>query len=258
MPRYEFSAITHPGLVRPHNEDSYVADVDLGLWVVADGMGGHESGEVASAIASATIRERIARGASLRSAITAAHRCIQSIGTEGNGAGMGTTVVALRLTGRDYELAWVGDSRAYLFDGTALVPLSRDHSLVQELVDAGAISEVEAHSHPQRHVITQSVGIREMADPMPDVTSGKLTAGNWVLLCSDGLTGELADDEIARLFAESRSLREATQNLLNQCLDRGARDNVTIVLVEAPAGDLAGGNNDGWLRRVTRRFGISS
>ena len=161
----ESAGISDVGQKRERNEDSLFYDDKMGLYVVADGMGGQEAGEVASAIAVQTICEAIKQQASLTEAIERAHTAIGEASPELGGAGMGTTVVALLTRDNDYEIAWVGDSRAYLWNLRQLKRLTRDHSMVQEMVDAGAISAEEADQHPQRNIITQSLGVAVDSGP---------------------------------------------------------------------------------------------
>lgn len=230
-----YSAITHTGLVRTNNEDSFVAKPNLGLWVVADGMGGQEAGEVASAIAATTIHQLVSSGNALSDAIRRAHKAVQEASYHGVGSkGMGTTIVAAHANIQAYEVAWVGDSRAYLWDGQVLERLTRDHSLVQELLDAGAIRPEDADSHPQRHVITQSVGVTGHDEIRVDKVSGRWDLGQWLMLCSDGLTSELSDSEIAGLLASANSPREATQQLVTAALNSGGQDNITIEIIAGP------------------------
>ena len=150
-----YAARTDVGRIREHNEDSYCANEKLGLYVIADGMGGHASGEVASDIAVTVIEQQIEQGNSLLEAIELAHLAIvKGVKTGAGKAGMGTTVVAVLLQGDAYTLAWVGDSRAYLWhDG--LSQLSKDHSLVQMLLDTKQITEAEARVHPRKNIIYQ-------------------------------------------------------------------------------------------------------
>lgn len=251
MPSLSFSATTHVGRVRNNNEDSYIAHPELGLWLVADGMGGQQSGEVASAIAVHTISEAITNRATLTEAITMAHRAVCDV-QDDSYPGMGTTVVALLSRERDYEIAWVGDSRAYLWDLNQLQRLTRDHSMVQEMIDAGVISEREASEHPQRNIITRSVGVP--LDPAPRVATlaRKWAPGESILLCSDGLSGELSDDMISRILAGTVSPDDSTRQLLQAALDQGGRDNITALLVNGP-GAAPGGRNPAW-SRLLRRF----
>jgi protein phosphatase len=226
---------TDVGRVRDHNEDNYIALPEKGLWVVADGMGGHAAGEVASAIAVECIASRAGEGMPLQEAIEAAHRAILDAGRQGQGTpGMGCTVVALRLNGIEYEVAWVGDSRAYLI-GDALYRLTRDHSFVQQLIDSGAISEADARVHPQRSVITQALGASDLKMVRVDTVKGTLTRGQQILLCSDGLTGEVEDVEMAYLLRNASDSQQAVDRLIQAANTNGGSDNVTVVLVNAPA-----------------------
>ena len=155
----EFGHCTHVGLRREHNEDTYYADAELGLWLVADGMGGHENGEVASALARDTLVQQIQRGEPLARAIQIAdEEIIQHSNRRTQALPMGTTIAAIRLKGDEFEVAWVGDSRVYLWDG-ALRQISQDHSYVRELIEQGAISPEQARTHPHRNVVTQALGV---------------------------------------------------------------------------------------------------
>ena len=205
MNNIDFAQGTHTGLVRELNEDSYLALPRLGLWIVADGMGGHEAGEVASRITVQEITRSIEQGLPLAEAIETAHRAIQAAARRGEGAaGMGSTVVAAKLDGLQYEIAWVGDSRAYLWNGS-LHQLTTDHSYVQQLLNAGLITESEIPEHPYRNVIFQALGVggADAANIKVDLVSGELGESDTLLLCSDGLSGEVADDDIAAILAET-------------------------------------------------------
>ena len=159
----EFGHRTHVGLRREHNEDTYYADGDLGLWLVADGMGGHEHGEVASALARDVLVREVGNGVELVRAIQIADEEIIRHSTRRSEAlPMGTTIAALRVTmGNQFEVAWVGDSRVYVWDEGGLRQLSQDHSYVQELVAQGAITSEQARSHPHRNVVTQALGVTD-------------------------------------------------------------------------------------------------
>ncbi len=233
MPSSSFSAVTHVGRVRNNNEDSYIARPEVGLWLVADGMGGQQSGEVASAIAVHTISAAIANKASLTEAIEMAHQAICGAKDTGSTA-MGTTVVALLSQGQDYEIAWVGDSRAYLWDLHQLKRLTRDHSMVQEMVDAGVISEQDASEHPKRNIITQSVGLPLKPGPRVATARGQWSPGESILLCSDGLSGELSDDTMGAILASTATAEDSTRQLLLAALERGGHDNITALLVNGP------------------------
>ncbi|NND66119.1 MAG: serine/threonine-protein phosphatase [Halioglobus sp.] len=224
---------TNAGKKRDHNEDCIAAEPGLGLWLVADGVGGHAAGEVASDLVRRTIIERVTAGDSLAAAITRSHEVLLAE-IEQRGAssplGMGSTVVAARIEGSDYEVAWVGDSRAYLFDGQ-LQQLSTDHTRVQELLAQGAITPEEAHSHPERHVLTQCLGVSKGVQLSPGRVSGTLKSGEQLLLCSDGLTDELSDSVITGLLARNHSPGAQVEALIRSALDMGGNDNVSVVVV---------------------------
>ncbi|CAG37303.1 PP2C family protein-serine/threonine phosphatase [Desulfotalea psychrophila] len=230
----QFCQITDIGRVRDHNEDSLMSDADRGVWVIADGMGGYEAGEVASAIVVEAFSRLSAEGMALSEVLAETHHCIHRAVEQGQGsAGMGSTAVSLKLIGSNYEIAWVGDSRAYLYDNHSLIQLTRDHSYVQQLVDAGAITTEEAVAHPQRNAISQALGA-EMKEVKPDSVKGRLGKGDRLLLCSDGLTSELSDAEIASILSLNQSPETILQQLVQAANDRGGSDNITIIMVDAP------------------------
>jgi len=236
-----FSAVTHAGLARDNNEDTFLSLPDLGIWVVADGMGGHEAGEIASAIVRDTIQQVWQRdpNATLGQSLQASHKAVLQAAARGIGApGMGSTVVALHSTKTDYEIAWVGDSRAYLwtFDnaGGKLELLTRDHSYVQMLVNAGALREEEADSHPERNIITQCLGSVGLDQVHVDEIHREWKANQWILLCSDGLSDEIASSAISHVLNDTRDSVLAANRLLDAALAKGAHDNVTLQIIESP------------------------
>ncbi|WP_111640807.1 PP2C family protein-serine/threonine phosphatase [Marinimicrobium alkaliphilum] len=237
---YTYSAATNSGLARDNNEDTYLSEPDHGLWLVADGMGGHEAGEVASAIVRDSFRERAGAIGSnqLEARIHAAHRAILTAVDAGEGApGMGSTLVLLTSTRTDYRVFWVGDSRAYLWsrgeDGGQLERLTHDHSHVQKLVDSGAIDSDEAQHHPQKNIITQCLGFALQPIDV-DQVAGEWRENQWILLCSDGLTDELDDREMAEILCASRSPKAAVDKLMGAALAKGGRDNITLQIVQSP------------------------
>ena len=168
-------------------------------------------------------------------AILHAHEAVlEEIAKRPAGSRMGTTLVALLLDGLAYNLVWIGDSRAYLWDGYQLTQLTRDHSYVRHLVEAGELSAREAAFHPDRHALTQSIGVSPAMTLDPGELHGVLQPGERILLCSDGLTDELSDQEIARQLASHPSADAQVQALLDATLKAGGRDNVTIVIVDTP------------------------
>jgi serine/threonine protein phosphatase PrpC len=240
----EYSAASHPGLMRDNNEDCFLSRPEHGLWLVADGMGGHEAGEVASAIVRDTIERETQNNPhiSLPDSIQQAHTCILSSAAQGIGApGMGSTVVALKSNSDKYQIAWVGDSRAYLWtptrDGGRLEQLSTDHSYVQMLVETGAISPEDAESHPEKNIITQCLGMQELAQVRVDLVEQQWQKGQWILLCSDGLTDEVSDKTIAQILFESHDCLAAVDQLLHAALTSGGRDNITVQIIESPLRD---------------------
>jgi serine/threonine protein phosphatase PrpC len=228
----QFAATTHPGLKRNHNEDCFEADPELDLWLVADGVGGHSFGEVASALVKTTVTKAYAEGASLTESVRKAHFAVlEELGDRKDTLGMGSTVVALAIKGQHYEIAWVGDSRAYLWDGESIQQLTRDHTHVTDLVDGGVISKADAAVHPERHVLTQSIGVFADMELKPGLLSGEIAAGQQFLLCSDGLTDELNDLAIAGQLRRNSTPQAQVDGLLNSALAAGGKDNVTIVVV---------------------------
>lgn len=240
----EYSAATHPGLERDNNEDCYLSMPEAGIWLVADGMGGHEAGEIASAVVRDTVRKLHQHNAekSLGETIQSAHRAVLEAAIRGEGApGMGSTAVALRSTNNRYEIAWVGDSRAYLWTHTAeggrLEQLTRDHSYVQMLLESGAISVADMEKHPERNIITQCLGSNELTQVQVDVVQGQWLKDQWILLCSDGLTDEVDDKSIAQVLFDSENCETAVDQLLHSALTNGGHDNVTLQIIESPLTD---------------------
>ncbi len=254
--RVKACGLSDVGLTRAHNEDYFEIDPTHRLYVVADGMGGHSHGEVASRIAVDTIREFIASTADkdttwpfgmdarlerhsnlLKMAVRKAHdHVLREITRDGSLYGMGTTVVGLLLAGRTAAVAHVGDSRAYRLRGGRLEQLTQDHTWVNEQVVAGFLSKEQARSHPLKNVVTRALGGE--SDVLVDVRELEVQPGDLFLLCSDGLTGMLSDADIRDRLASGRSLHEICRTLITDANARGGIDNVTVVLlsVEEDAG----------------------
>jgi len=233
MTTITFATATHVGNVRDHNEDSYVADENHNLWLIADGMGGHAGGEIASALAADIVSSGVANGVALEEAIQCAHQAILDAVKNGKGKyGMGTTIVAVHMLENVYELAWVGDSRAYLWNN-GLTQISKDHSYVQMLVDLGKILPEEARWHPQKNIITQSLGSEFLDKLMVDVQQGELRPGQKLLLCSDGLSDELDDRVIEGIVGSGSADQEIVDTLMASALEGRAGDNVSMILISA-------------------------
>ena len=229
----EFGHLTHVGLRRGLNEDTYYGDSELGLWLVADGMGGHACGEVASALARETIVREVRDGTPLVQAILIAdEEIIRASRRRNDTLPMGTTVVAARVQGQRFEVAWVGDSRAYLWRDGRLAQLSQDHSYVQDLIAQGSLTPEQARSHPHRNVVTQALGVTDPAHLNVSTMAGELLPGMQLLLCSDGLTEEVDDRDIAEAMGhQDCSAQECVDILVAAALDGGGSDNITAVLV---------------------------
>jgi protein phosphatase len=232
---YEFSQATDVGCVRELNEDSIFAD--SGVWIVADGMGGHACGEVASAIAISEITSQLENKVELESAIQLAHKSILTAGDDNTAqTGMGTTVVAVTSSDSEYKVAWVGDSRVYLWDERlkSLSRLTEDHSLMVRLINAGLISETDALTHPQRHMITQCLGSTEIPEVTVDSVLRKWDSGQQLLLCSDGLSDEVSDSLIAQIMGSQTDVATKTESLINVAKKSGGRDNISVIIVNSP------------------------
>jgi len=237
QPILHYSAASHQGQ-RDNNEDTYLGLPEQGLWLVADGMGGHEAGEVASAIVARTLSTQSQK--SLKEALEKSHQAILDAAGRGIGApGMGSTAVVLRSHNNDYEIAWVGDSRAYLWtpspEGGSLERLTRDHSYVQMLLASGAIGPDEVEHHPDKNIITQCLGSQQLEALQVDSVKGSWQPGQCILLCSDGLTDELSDRDIAEILSQAPGPRAGVKRLLRAALKEGGHDNITLLLVCAPS-----------------------
>ncbi|PWK51838.1 PP2C family protein-serine/threonine phosphatase [Pleionea mediterranea] len=247
---WQYVCRTDPGKVRELNEDSCLCEPELGLWVVADGMGGHSCGEVASHQAIESIKQECAAGKSVSEAIQQAHFDILKAAESGEGAdGMGTTAVALKHNGSGFSMNWVGDSRGYLWQPKKkrLTQLTQDHSLVERLLSAGLISQEESKSHPQRHLITQCLGSKELKQVKVDTTRYQWEPEQVILLCSDGLTEELTEQDMITIFSAQSDLDITADRLLRMALNKGGQDNISIILLRSPI-ELPKGLKGLWYR----------
>lgn len=231
---FETGAISHVGRVRSANEDNLVVRPEFGVWAVADGMGGHENGALASATVAAAVErigvtqsapELLAR---LEEGVLQANAELRQRITDNGGAPMGSTLAVLLVHDRHFACVWSGDSRIYLIRAGQITQISRDHTEVQEMVERGVLTPAEARNSPRRHVITRAIGVHDL--PELDLDSGEIESEDVFVLCSDGLTEHVADDEILRAVDEA-SAQQACNALLALTLQRGARDNVTVIIV---------------------------
>ncbi len=224
-----YAARTHPGRRGGQNEDSIGWHEASGLYFVADGLGGHASGDVASRVVKVTLLGN-ALNLPLRAAVKRAHEEVAQAAADNTAhSNMGSTVVAVRIEDRHAEIAWVGDSRAYLFRSGSLRQLSRDHSYLEVLREQENLTETQLRGHPNRNLVTQTLGI---GTPEPASLTEPLRKGDLLLLCSDGLNDELEDAEIANILRTHRAPDAAADALIAAALAHGGRDNVSAVLVE--------------------------
>ncbi len=237
------SSATDIGCVRSLNEDATLERPEIGLWAVADGMGGHEAGDVASR----TIVEHLYQieppldpagfQRDVRWRVQEAHRSLRrEAERRGNGKTIGSTVVALLVSGQHCVCLWAGDSRLYLLRDGELRQVNRDHSLVQDMVDAGQLDAAKAESHPHANVITRAVGAAE--ELALEKWQGTLCAGDRLMLCSDGLTRYVPEDEIADTLHQAK-IEDAAAALVEAALAHETRDNVSVIAVECQALDPA-------------------
>jgi protein phosphatase len=254
--RLRAAAMTDVGRVREHNEDSILAldytresmldPAESHLYVVADGMGGAEAGEVASAIAVETIRSYIEsqledcgrdgrKGAQILTAAleSANSRIIEYVASHPESRGMGSTGVCALLAPPEAAVAWVGDSRGYLMEGATLRQVTKDHSLVQRLVEIGQITAEEAHTHEHKNVITRSLGARQSGPAGAEAVALKLKRGDKLMLCSDGLTAHVDDREIKDILERNRDPFDAARELIVAANAGGGTDNISVVVVYA-------------------------
>ncbi|MFC4225122.1 PP2C family protein-serine/threonine phosphatase [Lysinibacter cavernae] len=249
-----WAARTDTGLRRAQNEDSLVAVPPV--FAVADGMGGHAAGDVASAsvvTALSHIRHAPVQPANIQAALRVATQQILAAAAEAGASG-GATCVGFAATeqgGLPYWLVYnVGDSRAYSYDDATLTRISVDHSIVQELVDAGEITAEEAEQHPKRNVITRAIGFEEA--PIPDYWLLPVIEGSALLCCSDGLTKELTDAQIAEHFAAGSNPGEVADSLLAAALMAGGHDNITVIVIVV--GQIVGARATGTTPAVAGRL----
>ncbi|MBI5815969.1 MAG: Stp1/IreP family PP2C-type Ser/Thr phosphatase [Nitrospinae bacterium] len=239
-----FAGVTDKGRVRSSNEDSLFMDGKDGVFIVADGMGGHSSGEVASRIVVDALPQLVGSWTSklssfkgdealnrVKAAIVELSEQIVNETSERPALyGMGSTVVMALFRGAGTVIAHMGDSRAYLFRSKKLVRMTTDHSLVQLLLDSGEISEEQIKKHPAKSQITRHVGMR--GEALPDAKFLEMVNGDRLLLCSDGLTGLVEDDEIRKILSGARGPSEACGALVKAANSAGGSDNITVIVVD--------------------------
>ncbi|GEM_PF-1339239 len=234
-----YGSRTDIGRGRSSNQDAVSCDPQTGLFVVADGMGGHSGGETASRVAIETIQGAVSQAKpnyqermfALVAGIREANHKIHILGSnDAEKRGMGTTVTALLVDQGRYFITHVGDSRAYIIRNGKLIQITRDHSFVQHLVDSGIINSEQARVHERRNEITRAVGIAE--DVKIDTFEGEIKENEAILLCSDGLWGELSEEEILEAISRSNTPQEACDRLIDWANDKGGHDNISVIIVQ--------------------------
>ena len=228
--------LSHVGAVRKNNEDAIYCDAKAGIFVVADGIGGSQAGEVASATAVRVVAEKFWQETEadpaelMREAFYEANHLINSAGQEKKDMqGMGTTMTAALVRGDDVHLVHVGDSRAYLITRIAIEQLTTDHTLANQLLQEGEISAAEAAIHPQRHILVRSLGHETLVQV--EERHIKWHKGDYLLLCSDGLYGLLSDEEMKEFIHRAANLQSAIDFMAQTAYKRGGYDNISVVLV---------------------------
>ncbi len=230
-------ALSDIGLKRKNNQDSFFYNVERGIYVIADGMGGYAGGEVASSIAVNVFRNGFSGldGDNYREVLDGlsqkANQAIYERALAEKGLwGMGTTLIALAMKGNDYYLSYVGDSRAYLIGQREIIRITDDHNVSGELMREGHLTEREAMNHPGKNMLTRVLG--RHLDATADFRTGTLEQGDHILLCSDGLTGLVESEEIRRIVNESKDLAAALREMVDLALERGGDDNITAILMK--------------------------
>jgi protein phosphatase len=232
--RVESFGGTHQGRVRPINEDRFLCRPDAGMWLVADGMGGHSHGDVASSAIVQAVHhncERAPHDAVVERFVQSvfdAHAQIKEIGRANGGLVIGSTVAGLVMTGSRFTVVWTGDSRVYLVRDARVRQLTVDHTEAQMLLHQGVITAVEAANWPRRNVIVHAIGVSE--EPHVEMSQGEVRPGDIFVLCTDGLTNHVAEEELQILTASNPAQRACVE-MIRVALERGGTDNVSVIVV---------------------------
>ncbi|MEE1043428.1 MAG: Stp1/IreP family PP2C-type Ser/Thr phosphatase [Clostridia bacterium] len=221
---------TDIGLVRTTNQDNFYIDT-AGKWaVVADGMGGHNGGETASTMAVEEIKKSMSQGVGLKESVINANAVVYRKALEDDKLlGMGTTVVLCEVVGELVNIAHVGDSRAYLYKDHRLKQITKDHSIVQQLIDSGTITEEQAKYHPQRNLITRAVGTER--NILVDYNTVEFGGKDCILICSDGLSSYVDESEILQILEDTKA-KDTVGKLIEAANEKGGKDNITVVLIK--------------------------
>ena len=247
-----FSARSHPGNREGENEDSIGWDDAENLWLVADGMGGHASGQVASKIAKDVVLQKMS-DSTLKEVILQAHEEIaRQAAEDAEQDGMGTTIVIAKIDDRELKVGWVGDSRLYLLRGGELRQVTVDHTFVELLREKAGLTEQEIRNHPNKNILTQTLG-HDL--PVPSVCVEPLRKNDRILLCSDGLNDEIDDEQIREILQQDKDADAVCDDLISAALDNGGRDNVSAIVIDYdgeshPQAKAHGGRNESMVAPV--------
>ena len=234
----KWSQATETGLVRKQNEDNFCICPDIGLFAIADGMGGHQAGEIASRLATQKLADFIRtylefysdQETLLTKGMQEINHQIYLISQQNKRyQGMGTTLTAALIQNNHLYLAHIGDSRLYLLRQEQIKQLTEDHTVVQNLVTSGTITADQARTHPKRHILTRALGID--SNVKAEISKINLKAQDKILLCTDGLTNYVTPEEIHHLVNNAAEVKQAVHNLTEMALERGGADNITVILV---------------------------
>lgn len=232
----EYAAMTDVGMKRYNNEDSYIVNTerDEKIFIVADGMGGHNAGEIASRDACRKVESHLLKSEGelkkmLSEGVQNANRDLFIHASERMElSGMGTTIDACVLKGDRLYVAHVGDSRVYVISHSDIRKITKDHSVVGMMLDSGSITEEEAKNHPQRHFITRAVGTSMTVDV--DIIEETIHNGEWVLMCTDGLTNMVSKNDLHSIVIGAKNVKDAATELVNRAKENGGDDNITVIL----------------------------
>jgi PPM family protein phosphatase len=231
----EFGMQTTIGSRHQVNEDCLGHELAQRLWLIADGMGGHAAGDIASGIVRDQVQQEVLRGADLSAAVNAAHLAVAEASKgDPKREGMGSTVVAVRLADGDAEVAWVGDSRAYLIRSGKMRILTHDHTLVQWLLDRGDITADEAIDYPNKNILVRTLGLEH---PVVDEARVAIKQNDLLLLCSDGITAELTHKEICDIVLQEPTPQDAADQLIAKVIERRGKDDASAIVIRVPKQD---------------------
>lgn len=259
-PKIKHAMMSHQGHERETNDDKVFASAELGLYILSDGVGGLAQGEQASQFVVDEISKSIGLGRNLKTAVHSAHSVIKAYNKH-EAEDRGATVVAMLSNDNDYEIAWVGDTRAYCWNvlNQELTQLTEDHTLVQKLINAGLLNSEEAINHPKKHVITQCLGIEDQHQLDIGLLNNNWNYGDLIIIASDGLYEEVSNYEIQQCLKMPKDNQTKVEQLIDLACKNGGKDNLSLILVESPILEPVKSSNmdlvgiiKGWFKNMKR------